>query len=110
MKIYINYGAEKLSFNLSDSFEFNEIQPVAAHRVVTEGDFSRTVENAEKILFPLASVTLFVVNDAYRPTPNETILRWLADSGRLNREAKFLVACGCHRAPTENQLRQIFGT
>lgn len=109
MKIYINYGAEKLSFNLSDSFEFNEIQSVAAHRVVTERDFSHFVENAEKILFPLASVTLFIVNDAYRPTPNETILRWLADSGRLNREAKFLVACGCHQAPTESQLRQIFG-
>lgn len=109
MKIYINYGAEKLSFNLSDSFEFNEIQPVAAHRVVTERDFDRIVENAERHQFPLASATLFIVNDAYRPTSNDTILRWLFNSGRLNPDARFLVACGCHPAPTEQQLRQIFG-
>lgn len=110
MKIYINYGAEKLFFNLSDSFEFNEIQPVAAHRVVTERDFHRIVESAEKHLFPVASATLFIVNDAYRPTPNDVILRWLFDSRRLNSDAGFLVACGCHPAPSEEQLRQILGT
>lgn len=110
MKIYINYGAEKLSFNLSDSFEFKEIQPVAAHKVVTERDFHRIVESAEKHLFPVASATLFIVNDAYRPTPNDVILRWLSDSRRLNSDARFLVACGCHPAPSEEQLRRILGT
>ena len=51
---------------------------------------------------------LVIVNDGTRPTPTGTVLETLADE--LDAAgAGFIVATGVHRAPTENELRFIFG-
>ncbi len=51
---------------------------------------------------------LFLVNDATRPTPTATVLDVVADD-LAGRDVRFLVATGNHRAPTEEEYRQIFG-
>ena len=51
---------------------------------------------------------VFIVNDGTRPTPTPEVLDSLV--GRMDlRQARYLVATGAHRAPTEEELRFIFG-
>ena len=51
---------------------------------------------------------VFVVNDGTRPTPTAAVLRAL--SGQVDlKSARFLIATGIHRAPTEDEYRMIFG-
>ncbi|WP_455392018.1 nickel-dependent lactate racemase family protein [[Eubacterium] cellulosolvens] len=51
---------------------------------------------------------LFIVNDATRPTPTAKVLDFLYDDIKgLN--LKFIVATGTHRAPTDDELKFIFG-
>lgn len=50
---------------------------------------------------------LVIVNDHFRPTPTEAILKRLIDSGHLD-QARFLVATALHPHPKEN-LKLIFG-
>jgi nickel-dependent lactate racemase len=49
-----------------------------------------------------------LVNDATRPTPTSTVIDVLAKLVDLRR-LRFLVATGAHRAPTEEELRYMFG-
>jgi len=52
---------------------------------------------------------LLLVNDATRPTPTARVLEILApDLEGL--DIRFLVATGIHRAPSEDEYRQIFGS
>jgi lactate racemase len=51
---------------------------------------------------------VFIVNDGTRPTPTPEVLDSLA--GRMDlRQARYLIATGAHRAPTDEELRFIFG-
>lgn len=51
---------------------------------------------------------LFLINDATRPTPTAKILKILY-SQIENKDVKFLIATGMHRAPTEEECLEIFG-
>jgi nickel-dependent lactate racemase len=57
---------------------------------------------------------LIIVNDATRPTPTEAILSGLLPvlgEARIKTEnMTLMVAAGAHRAPTEEEYRQILGT
>jgi nickel-dependent lactate racemase len=57
---------------------------------------------------------LIIINDATRPTPTETILRGVLPSaaaqGYQTGSITLIVASGAHRAPTEDEYRQILGT
>ena len=51
---------------------------------------------------------VFIVNDGTRPTPTAAVLDAL--EGRMDlRKARYLIATGTHRAPTEEEYRNIFG-
>jgi nickel-dependent lactate racemase len=51
---------------------------------------------------------VFLINDATRPTPTYKVLDDLV--GRINlASARYLIATGTHRAPTEEEYRFIFG-
>ncbi len=51
---------------------------------------------------------LFIINDGTRPTPTSTILRLLNSRMEL-KSAKYIIATGAHRAPTEEEFHFIFG-
>ena len=56
-----------------------------------------------------AKDVLFIVNDGTRPTPTAKVLDFIRDRIEgLN--VRFIVATGCHRAPTEEELEEIFGS
>ncbi len=51
---------------------------------------------------------LFIVNDGTRPTPTAKVLDIIHPKIR-NYNIRFIIATGCHRAPTEDELEEIFG-
>ncbi len=51
---------------------------------------------------------LFIVNDGTRPTPTAKVLDIIEDD-LAGCEPSFIIATGVHRAPTEEELRFIFG-
>jgi len=51
---------------------------------------------------------LFLINDATRPTPTAKILKILYPQIK-DKDVKFLIATGMHRAPTEEEYLEIFG-
>lgn len=51
---------------------------------------------------------LVIVNDATRPTPTALVLDLLYPYLQ-NRDTRYLIATGAHRAPTEEEYRYIFG-
>ncbi|UCD16915.1 MAG: DUF2088 domain-containing protein [Candidatus Zixiibacteriota bacterium] len=109
MTVDIKYGTETISLILPDNCTFDEYRCKMMHNLVVFETFMAELSHAETAVFPLDTAELFIVNDAYRPTPTARVLRWLQDAGRLNAAASFLVATGCHRAPREEQMRDIFG-
>jgi nickel-dependent lactate racemase len=52
--------------------------------------------------------TVFIVNDATRPTPTATVLDAVSEVADL-RKFRYLVATGAHRAPTLEEYGMIFG-
>jgi nickel-dependent lactate racemase len=62
--------------------------------------FVKWVEKKRKILF--------IINDASRPTPTYDILKGLCKEVNIE-EAKYIIATGAHKAPTDSELIQIFG-
>jgi len=105
----INYGSDRLSLNLPDKAIFHEYRNVSTGDPIDFDTFRSALEIGEQGLFPISEAELFVLNDAYRPTPSAEILGWLDELGKLNDRAGFLIATGCHGAPSEPQLKQIFG-
>lgn len=55
-----------------------------------------------------ARAVLVIVNDATRPTPTAAVLDIIGDILESH-NAHFLVATGAHRAPTEDEYKQILG-
>ncbi|MCP4220919.1 MAG: nickel-dependent lactate racemase, partial [bacterium] len=55
-----------------------------------------------------ADDVLFIVNDGTRPTPTAKVLDIIYDKIK-NRNVRFIIATGMHRAPTEEEYHFIFG-
>jgi len=51
---------------------------------------------------------LFIVNDGTRPTPTAKVLDIIYNQIK-DYDVSFIIATGCHRAPTEEELQEIFG-
>jgi nickel-dependent lactate racemase len=110
MVIQVEYGNDRLSFNLPGSAVVDILERPPINGVVSVGDFEEILDRREGELFPISEAGLYVVNDGYRPTPSALILNWISGLGRLNEKARFLIATGCHKAPDERHLKRIFGS
>jgi len=72
----------------------------ALENPIASKSFDEFLEDAKDILF--------IVNDGTRPTPTAKVLDIIHEKIK-NRKVQFIVATGCHRAPTEEELQEIFG-
>ncbi len=114
MKIEIPYGRDgQMELHPPEEgflgvFGPNQVEPGEEARVLSAA-FSRPVgaPPLEEFLQGAQDI-LVLVNDATRPTPTARILDQMAPWLR-GRPVTFLVATGIHRAPTEEELRGIFG-
>jgi len=114
MKIGVPYLDRELALEVPDGnllavVEPNEVEPApdagatvrnAVDRPMDSSAFGAFLGEARKIIV--------IVNDATRPTPTEGMLDALGDELHA-RSARFIVATGAHRAPTEAEYRQMLG-
>jgi nickel-dependent lactate racemase len=111
MELEIQYGKEKITMRLPPATKIlypNAVQvrdeKVILHEALRnpflKEDFDEFMRMDEEILI--------VVNDATRPTPTSRILDVLYPKIK-DKRVRMLVACGSHKAPTEDEFRFIFG-
>lgn len=114
MKVFLPYGKSNLEIHISEE----RVADIATAREASELDFPQDLYNAvenslggKRFSNFLKSDTLFIVNDGTRPTPTAQLLNYLNDNYRLLESgAKFMVATGAHRAPTQEEFDFIFGS
>jgi nickel-dependent lactate racemase len=113
MRIEIPYGRDYYEVYINDE-NFGEM--VYPNEVDVQDEAKTLIRALEK---PIASKSfdeflkdardiLFIVNDGTRPTPTAKVLDMIHDKIK-DRDIHFIVATGCHRAPTEEELQEIFG-
>jgi nickel-dependent lactate racemase len=113
MKISIPYGREEIDIFVKEE-NFGEIVHPNKVEIIDESEvLSRALKNPiasrpfESFLADARDI-LFIVNDATRPTPTAKILKLLYNQIK-DKNIKFIVATGAHRAPTEEEYFEIFG-
>jgi nickel-dependent lactate racemase len=114
VKLSLPYGkAEQMTVRLPDHrvagvIGPNEV-PIGDEPEVLRAALSRPIHAPPLGRFMAgASEVLFLVNDATRPTPTARVLD-VIEPDLEGVRARFLVATGIHRAPTEEEYRHIFG-
>jgi len=113
MKIRIPYGKEKVDVEVGE----NRIAGIVEPNVVSVGDETETIRKGIEQTVDSRSFNdfiandedlLFIVNDYTRPTPTAKILEVIYPKIK-DKNAKFIIATGIHRAPTEEEFKFIFG-
>ena len=113
MKIRIPYGKEKVEVEVEES----RISGIVEPNVVSVGDETETIRrgieqpiNSRRFDEFIADTgdLLFIVNDYTRPTPTAKILEVIYPVVK-NKNTRFIIAAGIHRAPTEEEFKFIFG-
>ena len=113
MEIPIPYGQQEVLVRVPDENVLGVVHPnevstnpeeetllEALEHPTESPPFSEFVDDARDVLF--------VVNDGTRPTPTAKVLEILHEQIR-GIDARFIVATGVHRDPTEEEFRFIFG-
>lgn len=111
MDIDIKYGDRNVPVNVDE----DRVNAVLQPNEVNVRDEEETIKRAlyDPIDSPpvdefIRDKTLFIVNDATRPTPTSDVLDMMEDHIE-GKDVKFIVARGSHREPTEEEYRKIFG-
>ncbi len=109
MDVELAYGDDKIRLTLPDTVTVDEYAPVTVGQPPGREEFLSGLNESDVHALSSDDI-LIVVNDAHRNTPTALVLTWLEEvvPGLLGR-ASFLVACGTHAIPDENQLSRIFG-
>jgi nickel-dependent lactate racemase len=113
MKIRIPYAKEKIDVEVEE----NRVAGIVEPNIVSIGDETQTIHKG--IEQPVNSRSfdefiadaedlLFIVNDYTRPTPTAKILEVIYPKTK-DKNTRFIIATGIHRAPTEEECKFIFG-
>jgi len=112
MRLKLPYG-EKGTIE-ADVPDINVIGPVGPHEVTgSPGEIGKALSRpyggrSLESFLEGGSDVVFIVNDGTRPTPTARVLDALNERMDL-RQARYLIATGAHRGPTEEELQYIFG-
>lgn len=107
--ITIGFGNDPISFELQPGDSLTEKEP-------NDKEFSWNPESFPEIIGRAGfseiigkGKIVFVVNDSFRPTPTGDVLCQIRNI-YPDLRADFIVACGNHPPPTEDDLKAIFGS
>ena len=115
MKIKVPYGKEYQEVTVEDARVLGVVEPNPVPRRDEEKLFH------EALAAPLggpafdafvadARDLLVIINDATRPTPTARVMDFLVPVlSRVREKVTLIVATGIHRAPTEDEYRQMLG-
>ncbi len=113
INIEIPYGKDKVTINVAEENVKDIIYPnkveIRKPDVILKEALNNPVgmESFDKFLNKSDNI-LFIVNDGTRPTPTSTILKLLGEKMDL-KSAKYIIATGVHRFPTDEEFNFIFG-
>jgi nickel-dependent lactate racemase len=113
MLVDVPYGEEKIQVKIDDARVAGIVRgnPVPVgneeEKLRTALENPMNSKNLKDFLAGGKNI-LFIVNDATRPTPTARILENIYKIAKPA-DAKYIIATGAHRAPTEPEFRQIFG-
>ena len=114
MKVSVSYGKdEKFDLDISDKQLIGVYSPNCVEKI----DYNQAIDEA--LLYPLNKEAfdvfidtderiIFIVNDGTRPTPTRKVLARIYPKIK-DKDIFFIVATGCHRAPTEEEWHFILG-
>jgi len=113
LRIGIPYGRETISVyvdehNIGEVIYPNDVETRDEEKTLVQALQNPIQSKTFEQFISDARDILFLVNDATRPTPTAKILRILYPLIK-NKDVKFLIATGMHRAPTEEEYEEIFG-
>ncbi len=113
MLVQLPYGKEKLEVELDETriagmIEGNDVPVADETETVRKAIESPINSKSLRDFLAGARDVLFIVNDATRPTPTARVLEIIYEAIKPY-NIKFIIATGIHRAPTEEEYRQIFG-
>ncbi|MFQ6127831.1 MAG: nickel-dependent lactate racemase [Thermoplasmata archaeon] len=113
MRVEVPYGDGTLSARFPESVNMSVVRP---NEVVRKNELLLLKEAISNPVScePLPEFLkdkdefLVVVNDATRQTPTSKVLEGI-DEVFGDKKAEFLIATGSHRAPTEEEIKSLFG-
>ena len=112
MQIKIPYGKQIIKIQTDQEIEIvkpSEIQLKNEEEII-KNSFKNPIKKQKlKDFLHQTDKILIIVNDATRPTPTAKILKHLNEYIDLSEKAFFIIACGSHREPTEDEFEFIFG-
>ncbi len=114
MNIQVPYGKDdKLSVSLPDENVLSVVYPNKVEKQNETELLLKAIENpinskSFNDFLSDARDVLFIVNDGTRPTPTAKVLDKIYDKIK-DKNIKFIIATGVHRAPTKEEFDFIFG-
>ena len=103
----VSYGAEEIEIDLEPGDTLTEKEPKDDTGEWQRQNFRQSLETARFHDLLTGGKPLVVVNDAFRPTPTGQVLsqirKWYPEF-----QADYIVACGNHPPPDEDDLASIF--
>ncbi len=114
MRVDVPYGKGHITVDIEETsfagaIGLNEVDIVDEDETLTRA-LEHPVDSASFSSFLAGTDELVViVNDRTRPTPTAQVLELIHPQIKDVRHLKFIVATGVHRAPTENEYREILG-
>jgi lactate racemase len=114
MKLSVPYNRKKIVIDLPENNFAGMIEPNGLTAAGSpEVLIRKALENCSGSLdyngmIDGSGSLLVIVNDGTRPTPTRQVLDVIADD-LAAADAKFIIATGVHRGPTEEEYRFIFG-
>ncbi|MCX7995147.1 MAG: nickel-dependent lactate racemase [candidate division WOR-3 bacterium] len=114
MELQVPYGKdEKLNIRIPDQNVLAVVYPNEVEKQNETEILLRAIDNPInskkfKDFLSDAKDVLFIVNDATRPTPTAKVLDIIYDQIK-DKNIKFIIATGVHRAPTSEEFDFIFG-
>ncbi len=106
MQIKLPYGKEEIVLEIPEKNLLCVLKPqqvsskIEIDTPVLQNNLKEFLANSKRILI--------IVNDYTRPTPTETIISMIEPVIK-DYDLQFIVACGSHRAPIDDEFIQIFG-
>lgn len=109
MEVKVPYGQEYISVNVNDEnllgvYKPNDVKKTDYGKEIEEklsvSGFDKFMDTDERVIF--------IVNDGTRPTPTKKVLEKIYPSIK-DKNIFFIIATGCHRAPTVEEYHFIFG-
>ncbi len=112
MQIPVVYGKEKKLLNID--YECEILKPVdiklePEEKILEKGFFNPLNKESFEEFASSSDRLLIIVNDGTRPTTTAKILSYLTPILSNHPDVGFIVACGSHPGPTEEEFKFIFG-